>query len=348
MRFSSRLAISLLLVLFFSLFLLYGKENGVAILQAAEKIGAEFYWDPLSGNGVLEKNGHHFSFRAGEQLVLLDYKKFSLSDAPWVERGNLYVTNKFIDTASELFKQSVPEAHYRVGAILIDPGHGGKDPGAIGSYTKKGKKVTLNEKDITLDISKLLAEKLRKAYPDKKIIMTRSDDSWLSLEQRVEIANSIKLEPNEAVLYISVHVNASLDKKASGYEVWYLSPGFRRTVIDSSAVDGDESLIPILNSMLEEEYTTESVLIAKFIMDGLAAQIGNQSQSRGIKEEEWFVVRNANMPSVLIETGFITNEKEAALLDDDGYLRKIAQGIYNGLVAFVTNFERSRGFTSTQ
>ncbi len=318
------------------------------ILEAAENMGAELFWDSLSGTGVLQKNGHQLSFRAGESLVLLDYKKLSITDSPDFKDGVLYVTDEFVSVAKKLFAQSMPEAHYRVGAILIDPGHGGKDPGAVGSITKNGKKITLNEKDITLSISKLVAEHLKKTYPDKKIIMTRSDDTWLSLEQRVDIANSIKLQPNEAILYISVHVNASLDKKASGYEVWYLSPGFRRTVIDSSLAGEDEALISILNSMLEEEYTTESVLIAKFIMDGLAAQIGNQSQSRGIKEEEWFVVRNANMPSVLIETGFITNEKEATLLNTPSYLRKVALGIYNGLVAFVTNFERSRGFTSTQ
>lgn len=325
---------------------LYSQE--MSILNAAEKIGAELYWDPLSGNGVLQKNGHQFSFRCDEQLVLLDFNELAITDAPKQKNGILYVTEGFISTATNLFKRNAPEAHYRVGAILIDPGHGGKDPGAVGSYKKNGKKVSLNEKDITLTISKLLSEQLKKAYPDKKIILTRSQDKWLSLEERVEIANSINLPANEAILYISIHVNASLDKKASGYEVWYLSPGFRRTVLDSSDVDGNETVASILNSMLEEEYTTESVLIAKFIMDGLDAQIGSQSVSRGIKEEEWFVVRNTNMPSVLIETGFITNEKEAALLDDSGYLRKIVQGIYNGLVAFVTNFERSRGFTSTQ
>ena len=98
----------------------------------------------------------------------------------------------------------------------------------------------------------------------------------------------------------------------------------------------------------EEEYTTESVLIAKFIMEGLDAQIGKQSKSRGIKAEEWFVVRNAHMPSVLVEAGFITNEKEAALLDDAQYLQKITQGIYNGLSSFISHFELSRGFTGTE
>ena len=98
--------------------------------------------------------------------------------------------------------------------------------------------------------------------------------------------------------------------------------------------------------MLEEEYTTESIMIAKFIMDGLAGQIGKESSARGIRAEEWFVVKNSNMPAVLIELGFISNEKEALLLNDDKYLKKATLGIYNGLSAFITHFERSQGFTS--
>lgn len=320
--------------------------QSVDLAQAALQTGASFYWDPLSGSGILEKNGHQISFRVGEQLVLINYTKLAIVDSPENKNGTIYVTKKFIDTVNELFTESTPEAFYKVGAILIDPGHGGRDPGAIGGYQKNGKKITLYEKDLVLSISKTLAKQLQTAYPDKDVILTRSDDTWLTLEQRVDIANSIRLEPHEAILYISVHVNASLDKRASGYEVWYLSPGFRRTVLESTGENKD--LESILNSMMEEEYTTESVLIAKFIMDGLEEQIGKQSKSRGIKAEEWFVVRNANMPSVLIEAGFITNEKEAALLGDEQYLRKISQGIYNGLSAFITHFERSRGFTGTE
>ena len=99
---------------------------------------------------------------------------------------------------------------------------------------------------------------------------------------------------------------------------------------------------------MEEEYTAESILIAKFIMDGLSSQIGSVSKARGIKAEEWFVVKNSNMPSVLIEVGFLTNEKEALNLNDKSYLQKTSLGIYNGVSAFITHFERSRGFTKTK
>ncbi len=233
---------------------------------------------------------------------------------------------------------------YSIGAILIDPGHGGKDPGASSTFTIKGKKTTVVEKDINLRVGLRLFDMLSKAYPKKRIMMTRSTDKYLTLEERTNIANSIKLGDNEAVLYLSVHVNASLDKDATGFEVWYLSPGYRRQVIDSKDED-DKSLLSILNSMMEEEYTTESILMAKFIEDGINAQVGSLSPRRGIKEEEWFVVRNAKMPSVLVETGFLSNEQEAALLSDEDYLKKLSLGIYNGLGAFITHFERSRGFT---
>ena len=72
------------------------------------------------------------------------------------------------------------------------------------------------------------------------------------------------------------------------------------------------------------------------------------SSARGIKAEEWFVVRNSNMPAVLVELGFLTNQKEGLLLKDESYLQKLSLGIYNGLSAFVTHFERSRGFTGSK
>lgn len=313
------------------------------LLLQAEKNGFSLYFDPLTGTGIIEKNSHQISFRSGDNFVLHDFKKITLVDPPVSRNGKILVTKKFIDDAEKLFKADNENPGLKIGAILIDAGHGGKDPGAQYTHTVKGKKITVVEKDVNLSVSKMLYSRLKSAYPDKKILMTREKDVFLSLAERTEIANNVKLKENEAVLYISIHVNASMDKKASGYEVWYLSPGYRRTVIDKN--DTEDNLFPILNSMMEEEYTTESILIAKFILDGLKAQVGDKSQARGIKAEEWFVVRNSNMPAVLVELGFLTNEKEGLLLADNSYLQKEALGIYNGLTAFITHFELSRGFT---
>ncbi len=106
-----------------------------------------------------------------------------------------------------------------------------------------------------------------------------------------------------------------------------------------------EDIAPILNVMLEEEFTTESILLARDIMDGLNTNIGTESPNRGVRAEEWFVVRNARMPSVLVETGFVTNPEEASLLSSEDYLRRLSDGIYTGIVNFVQYFESMKGPT---
>ena len=252
----------LFLTLLFSIYILHAQVASLNLKAEAEKNGAVVYWDSLSGAGLLEKNGHQVSFRAGDSFVLQDSRKIVLTDAPVMKEGVLYVTKSFLDSAYKLFKTQTPDNNgFKIGAILIDPGHGGKDPGAMMTHTIKGKKITVREKDVNLAVGKMLYSRLKSAYPDKKILMTRDSDKFLSLSERTEIANSVKLGEKEAFLYVSVHVNSSLDKKASGYEVWYLSPGYRRTVLEKNG-DLDKNLFNVMNSMMEEEYTTESILIA--------------------------------------------------------------------------------------
>jgi len=319
--------------------------NDISLMDKAKASGITYYWDSLSETGMLEKNGHQITFRKDESIVILDSVRMSVTDAPELKNNMIYVSKKFMDDADILFREN-NSTMFKVGAILVDAGHGGKDPGALKTYKINGKNVTIQEKDINLKVAKMLGERLKTAYPDKQIILTRDTDVFLTLQERTEIANNVKVKENEAVLFISIHVNSSLNKTSSGYEVWYLSPGYRRTVLDKSAVGEDKALFEILNAITEEEYTTESIMIAKFIMDGLQSQIGNESKARGIKAEEWFVVKNSNMPSVLIELGFVSNEQEAMLLNSDTYLKKATLGIYNGISAFITHFERSKGFTS--
>lgn len=335
-------------ILSFILILLVSNLFAISLIEKSKELGMNVYYDSLSESGMLEKNGHFVSFQVGEQIILFDGTLLAITDSPMLEKNQLVVTQDFLDTAEKFFYNEELSIPFKVGAIVIDPGHGGKDPGASKSFNENGKKFTCTEKDVNLRAGLLLYERLKAAYPDKKVIMTRSTDKFLSLEQRTDIANSVSVAKGEATLFISIHQNSSLNKTASGYEVWYLTPDYRRTVIDKSETGDDASLFPILNSMMEEEYTTESIMIAKFIMDGLQAQIGKDSVARGMKAEEWFVVKNSNMPSVLIELGFVSNFKEASLLNSDEYLKKATLGIYNGISAFITHFERSKGFTSVK
>ena len=333
----SRLSRSLALLLLFLLSAaLASAEERHDVLDAAGRLGAEVFADPISGIVCFVKDGKTAAFRTGSQVALFDGKPSLLKSA--VSGNPPVLEEEIFSKLYDFFAPALPAYFYRVGAVLIDPGHGGKDPGSSGSYSKDGKAVAVKEKDVVLSAAKMLCEMLVREYPDKKILMTRTDDTYPSLEDRVNMANSVELESHEAVIYVSIHANAAFNKNSSGFEVWYLSPDYRRTVIDGKSVDSAE-IAPILNSMMEEEFTTESILIAKSVLDGLEAEIGDLSGNRGLKAESWFVVRNARMPSVLIELGFVTNEDEARLLDDDGYLQKCASGIYNGIVNFVSYFE---------
>lgn len=322
------------------------KNGYISLLEASENLGSSLFWDPITNSGILEKNGNSVSFALNQEIVVFNFRDFAITEPPILQDDKVFISKDLVESAKNLFATPITEANFKIGAILIDAGHGGKDPGTVGSVTKNGKKIQLNEKDIVLSVAQDLHNALKSKYPDKKILMTRSTDVYLTLEQRVDIANSVELAENEAIVFVSIHANSAFDKKAKGFETWYLSPGYRRSILKENEVDAD--ILPILNSMLEEEFTTESILIAKFIDDGLKKQVGDLTKSRGLKEEEWFVVRNANMPSVLVEVGFVSNPEEALLLSDLNYLRKVALGIYNGVSSFVTHFEQSRGFTISQ
>ncbi len=313
----------------------------IPLSEMTARAGVAVQWDPLSESIILHRDGHFAHLRPDHPLLLLDYSRAELVDPPVHTDRGIFFSSKLADRLEGFFSEIPLQPMYRVGAILLDPGHGGRDPGAIGKTTINGKTVEVKEKDVVLKVALDLHQRLTRAYPDKRILLTRSGDTFPTLEQRVEMANSVKLAPHEAILYISIHANAAFNPRSRGFEVWYLSPDYRRTVIDTDSTSSD--LAPILNSMMEEEFTTESILIAKSILDGLDRQIGQQSPNRGLKAEQWFVVRNARMPSVLIELGFVSNPDEARLLATDEYLRRSATGIYNGITSFINHFEGVRG-----
>ena len=334
----------LLTAFIFFAFPFHSSAKGLNLMTEAQENEITLHWDPLSRSGMLEKNGRYISFSVGNGYILKDFTLIVKEDAPFMEDNILKVSQSFMTSVENFFNGKLDISSYKIGAILIDPGHGGKDPGALKEWTFDGKKVLVQEKDVTLAVGLMLRDHLQGAYPDKRILMTRSTDVYLKLEERTEIANSVRLNENEAILYVSIHVNASLDQTVSGYEAWYLTPDYRRQVLDKKVSD-DEDIQSILNDMMEEEYTLESILISKFVLEGIEGQVGKLSSSRGMKANDWFVVKNSMMPSVLLEIGFLTNETEARLLADESYLKKVALGVYNGLQAFVSHFERSRGFT---
>jgi N-acetylmuramoyl-L-alanine amidase len=310
----------------------------INITVLADSLNASLEYDPLIRAGTLSKDGQVARFAVDVPYVLFDWNMIKEVPAPYESEGALIVKKEFARVLQGFFTQKAHAANkFSVKAIVIDPGHGGKDPGAIGEFEK----FTLREKEVNLIVAHRLADLLRIRFPERKIILTRSDDTYPSLEDRVEMANEIELGPNDAIIYISIHSNASFNKNTHGFEVWYLNPDYRRTVVDEkTAREKGKDIAPIINSMLEEEFTTESIILAQKVYHRLGTMIGDKSPARGIRAEEWFVVRNANMPSILIEVGFVTNKEEAQLLSQASYLRRIGDALYNGVCDFIEYFEQ--------
>jgi N-acetylmuramoyl-L-alanine amidase len=340
---ASRCLAAVLLSLFFAIGICAEDRDLISVVG---DLGAVLEWDPLRDTGVISFGDDRISIGVGTPFALINYRMTVTIDPPQRREGTVWLSVAAVSALSDAVRRdrlTHAAEHMRVGCILIDPGHGGKDGGGVGSYADGKKQVTVKEKDVTLSVAEKLAALLRGEFPDKEIVLTRSSDTFVSLEDRVVIANTLLEKTSETVLYISIHANTSpFNRKASGFEVWCLPPEYKRTLVDvKRAGKENEDIVPILNSMLEEEISVESTVLAHEILAGLDTEIGDRSSDRGMRKNDWYVVRNARMPAVLTEVGFVTNPEEAARLGDETYLQDIAQGMYTGVRAFVARFERN-------
>jgi N-acetylmuramoyl-L-alanine amidase len=324
----------------------YGPCEDIELSSVLKSLDATLEWNPSREIGVMLVENNRIAFKTGVPMALIDYKEKVDIDPPVRKQdGAIYFTAQAVDAIRDALIRSrfrKKEEGFKVSTILLDPGHGGEDPGAVDEVTVSGKKVQIKEKDVVLAISRHLSRMLREEYADKSVLFTRSSDRYVSLEQRAETANELLKKNEDSILYVSIHANrTAFNKKAAGFEVWYLPPEVKRTLLDggeSGAKNVD--ILPILNLMLEEEISVESIVLAREILSGIDAKIGKVTANRGLKEESWYVVRNAKMPAVLVEVGFISNTEEAKRLMDDSYLKDIAEGIYNGIRSFISRFER--------
>jgi N-acetylmuramoyl-L-alanine amidase len=220
--------------------------------------------------------------------------------------------------------------------IVIDPGHGGHDTGTI---SPNG----MREKDLVLDVARRLRNYIKHNYPDIEVIMTRDSDRFIALEERTAIANSRKAD-----LFISVHANASPSRAASGVETFFLSPD-RATAEDLQAAARENARIasdnkpdkpqPVVASITAGNRVAESRELARYIQAGLVRGIGAASPrtavNRGVKHAPFVVLLGAAMPSVLAEVSFLSNERDAALLQTTQFRDRIAASLYAGLNAYL-------------
>lgn len=214
--------------------------------------------------------------------------------------------------------------------IVIDPGHGGKDPGAIGP-------TGLKEKDVVLDVA-LKVRELLKSDPQYDIVLTRDQDIFIPLNKRTEIANKINAD-----LFISIHANASTNSYARGVETYLLNWTDDEEAIRVAARENAISVKKMkqlkgelgfmLASLEREAKRDDSVRLAGYIHNSMADELKNDfsRHNNGVKQALFYVLVGAQMPSCLLEISYISNPEEERLLDDESYRMKIAQSLVEGI-----------------
>ncbi|MBQ2913082.1 MAG: N-acetylmuramoyl-L-alanine amidase [Bacteroidales bacterium] len=235
----------------------------------------------------------------------------------------------------------------RIRRVVIDAGHGGKDPGAI---SRNGK---YKEKNITLSVALELGELIKSNFPDIKVIYTRSTDKYVELSERAAIANR-----NKADLFISIHVNSAKSTQARGTETFVM--GTHKSEANFEVCKLENSVI-VIEEDYEKKYegfnpgSPESYIIFSLLQNvhqeqsiKYAAQVQGQfargpiSVNRGVKQGGLLVLWKTTMPAVLTELGFISNPKDCAVLVTKKGQEQFARGLFNAFVAYKKDFEKIR------
>ena len=217
---------------------------------------------------------------------------------------------------------------WKLDTIIIDPGHGGKDPGAIGYRGTK-------EKDITLDVAKRLVKKIERNM-NINTILTRDEDIFIRLQDRTKLANS-----NNGKLFISIHANSAEDRRANGFETYMIGMNKNAAAVRTAARENavldleggsttkltDEALIKV--TIAQSGFANGSEKFAALVQEEMNKRL--QSKDRGIKQAGFYVLAYASMPNVLIELGYISNPAEEKKLKSSQYRDILATSIYRAI-----------------
>ncbi|MCU1336835.1 MAG: N-acetylmuramoyl-L-alanine amidase [Bryobacterales bacterium] len=216
----------------------------------------------------------------------------------------------------------------KLGRVVLDPGHGGHD---VGTHGPSG----LYEKDLVLDISQRLAALLQDRL-GSEVLLTRNDDTYISLEGRTKIANDYKAD-----LFLSIHANSSPVKSVTGVETYYLNFTTSRTAMDVAARENAtaESSIFDLKDVLEKIALKDKIDESREFASRLQTSLftltkASATRNRGVKKAPFVVLIGAQMPSVLAEIGFLTNASDEALMRKNEHRQKIAEALYKGIAAY--------------
>ena len=296
--------------------------------------GVQLQYDTILRTADLNKDNQHVSLRIGDALILVNGDTVHLNSPIDIYQGTIAVPRQFKEQVFDLLFKPVSLVHRRAGGkikltkVVIDAGHGGNDPGAIG---KNG----LREKDVNLDIAKRLSSLLKEE--GVQTILTRSSDRFIPLSTRVNIANNAGAD-----LFICIHSNANRSRSSSGFEVYYVAPSVsdsKRAALtarsaslnlkDAVFASNNQDLKVIVWDMIYTNSRAESIELSHSLCKVMDSCI--DANILGVKSARFQVLRGIRMPGILIEVGFVSNLNEERLLKTSAYRQKIAEGILEGI-----------------
>ncbi len=300
--------------------------------------------DRTTQKAILENARLRLRLRAGSPVVMANDETEVLDHPVLFHHGVLIVPSSLSRLLSKYMAREkvelVPRVPYRIQTVVVDAGHGGYDPGAIGRTGAK-------EKNINLDIAKRLKWQLEGR--GVHVLMTRGDDHFISLYQRTYIANRAKAD-----FFVSIHCNASRNRRIDGFEVYHLSGSGGGGRAEASPLEApieegmsDPSTASVKATvwgLMYTEHRAESVELARSILSAMGQKLS--SPSRGVKSARFFVLKGTRMPAVLVEVGYLTNRKEESRLKQKSYRQEIAEALAAGVLAYKDEFERTNGFTN--
>ncbi len=347
--------------------IIVNKQKYISMYDFSASMDIHNSYDIITGRGKILYKGNVAVYQTGFCVSLLNGRLVN-SDYPVAKiRGEILLPVKIFrsiildfypdynisERDSELIldpgRKAVSRPEKKTGDsidfIIIDPGHGGMDPGAIG---KAGEK----EKQITLNVSLYLEEFLKSKEEKIKIILTRRADKFIELGRRTEIANSM-LSGGRNGIFVSVHVNASILHSISGFETYFLSQNPSNE--DARTTAALENHVVVLEEnkkgnkysdvehvealMLNTQIQKDSSSLANLIQKSINVYI-DESHSNGVKKADFFVLRGSLMPAVLIELGYISNAKELKNLQSRKYQKELAEGIGEGIIKFIGKYNK--------
>jgi N-acetylmuramoyl-L-alanine amidase len=345
---------------------IFSGTSYLSVEDVARTMNGHLHWYPVSQRVDLTFQSHNVQFLVGSESAVVDGQPGHVRPAPRQDDRGLWVTRNFfqegplaryflkriefpVSETRESQAPPVPQAApgraappvpvskppasqpipHAIRRIVIDPGHGGKDPGTVGT-------TGTEEKTVNLWMAQELADALR--AKDYEVLLTRTDDSYIPLAGRAELANKYRAD-----LFVSLHCNASLSSRLNGFEVYFLSEkasdphadAVARMENASLALEGKMPSRPVqvvLRSLMKNANINKASQLGAIIERAAAQQLSQLD--RGVKQAGFYVLRDAQMPAILIEMGFLSNREEERRLRNPAYRERMVRAIETGILQY--------------